>query len=101
MAEDALALAGLDIDDSFRPDIDGEFFGFGAVLSWRDGDVTTRIYDDLLELAHQGEYCEHMGEVRVPLDDPAAFGAWQRAMASRFAAIRRIDALIHRLSAGN
>ena len=101
VAEDALALAGLDIDDSFRPDIDGEFVGFGAVLSWRDGDVTTRIYDDLLELAHQGEYCEHMGEVRVPLDDPGAFGAWQRAMASRFEAIRRIDRLIHHLSAGN
>ncbi len=63
--------------------------------------MTTRIYDDLLELAHQGEYCELMGEVCVPLDDPAAFGAWQRVMASRFAAIRRIDALIHRLSARN
>lgn len=100
-AEDALALATLEIDDSFRPDVDGEFVGFGAVLSWRDGDVTTRIYDDLLELAHQGEYCELMGEVCVPLDDPAAFGAWQRVMASRFAAIRRIDALIHRLSARN
>ena len=101
MVEDALALAGLDIDDSFRPDIDGEFVGFGAVLSWRDGDVTTRIYDDLLELAHRGEYCEHMGEVRVPLDDPGAFGAWQRAMVDRFEAIRLIDRLIHPLSAGN
>lgn len=101
VAEDALALATLDIDDSFRPDMEGEFVGFGAVLSWRDGDVTTRIYDDLLNLAHQGEYCEHMGEVCVPLEDPGVFGAWQRAMASRFAAIRRIDALIHRLSAGN
>jgi|UniRef100_Q47D09 PRTRC genetic system protein F len=100
-AEDALALATLEIDDSFRPDMEGEFVGFGAVLSWRDGDVTTRIYDDLLELAHQGEYCEHMGEVQVPLDDPAAFGAWQQAMASRFAAIRLIDRLIHHLSAGN
>ncbi|NTV70064.1 MAG: PRTRC system protein F [Azonexaceae bacterium] len=101
LAEDALALAGLEIDDSFRPDIDGEFVGFGAVLSWTEGDVTTRIYDDLLNLAHQGEYCEHMGEVRGPLDDPGAFAAWQRAMASRFAAIRLIDRLIHRLSAGN
>ncbi|MGB4064136.1 MAG: PRTRC system protein F [Azonexus sp.] len=100
-AEDALALATLEIDDSFRPDMEGEFVGFGAVLSWRDGDVTTRIYDDLLELAHQGEYYEHMGEVQVPLDDPAAFGAWQQAMASRFAAIRLIDRLIHHLSAGN
>jgi len=101
MAEDALALTRLEVDDSFRPDIDGEFVGFGAVLSWIEGDVTTRIYDDLLNLAHQGEYCEHMGEVRVPLDDPGAFAAWQRAMASRFEAIRLIDRLIHHLSAGN
>lgn len=100
-AEDALALARLDIDDTFRPDVDGEFVGFGAVLSWRDGDVTTRIYDDLLNLAHQGEYCEHMGEIQVALDDPGAFAAWQRAMTSRFEAIRLIDRLIHRLSAGH
>jgi len=101
LAEDALALVSLDLDDSFRPDIDGEFVGFGAVLSWTEGDVTTRIYDDLLNLAHQGEYSETMGEVRVPLDDPGAFAAWQWAMADRFEAIRRIDALIHRLSAGD
>lgn len=101
VAEDALALATLDLDDSFRPDVDGEFVGFGAVLSWREGDVTTRIYDDLLNLAHQGDYCESMGEVRVPLDDPGAFAAWQQAMTDRFEAIRRIDALIHRLSAGD
>ncbi len=101
VAEDALALAGLDLDDRFRPDDDGEFIGFGAVLSWTEGDVTTRIYDDLLNLAYQGEYSDKMGEIRVALDDPGAFAAWQRAMARRFEAIRRIDALIHRLSAGD
>ncbi|ENO99170.1 PRTRC genetic system protein F [Paucibacter oligotrophus] len=101
VAEDALALASLDLDDTFRPDTDGEFVGFGAVLSWTEGDVTTRIYDDLLNLAHQGEYCETMGEFQVQLGDPGAFAAWQRAMAGRFEAIRRIDALIHRLSAGD
>lgn len=101
VAGDALALAALDLDDTFRPDMEGEFVGFGAVLSWDEGDVTTRIYDDLLNLAHQGEYCDAMGEVRVSLDDPGAFAAWQRAMDSRFEAIRRIDALIHRLSAGD
>lgn len=101
VAEDALALASLDLDDTFRPNIDGEFVGFGAVLSWTEGDLTTRIYEDLLNLAHQGEYCETMGEFQVPLDDPGAFAAWQRAMASRFEAISRIDALIHRLSAGD
>jgi PRTRC genetic system protein F len=101
IARDALALASLELDDRFRPDIDGEFIGFGAVLSWTEGDVTTRIYDDLLELAQSSEYHETMGESRISLDDPGAFAAWQRAMADRFEAIRRIDALIHRLSAGD
>lgn len=102
VAADALALCGLEIDDVFRPaEVEGEFIGFGAVLSWSAGDVTTRIYDDLLNLAHQAEYCEHMGEIEVPLDDPAKFAAWQRAMASRFEAIRLIDRLIHCLAAGD
>lgn len=101
VAADALALSRLRFDDTFRPDVEGEFIGFGGVLSWRAGDVTVRIYDDLHNLAHQDEYCEHMGEIRVPLDDPGAFGAWQRAMATRFEAIGLIDRLIHRLSAGD
>ena len=85
VAEDALMLAGLDLDDNFRPDTDGEFVNFGAVLSWREGDVTTRIYDDLADLAHQGGMLRDDGGVQVPLDDPGAFAAWQQAMArSRF-----------------
>jgi len=101
VTEDALALARLSFDDSFRPEVDGEFVGFGAVLSWSEGDITTRIYDDLLNLAHQAEHCNHMGEVRVPLDDPGGFAAWQRLMAGRFEGIRLIDRLIHRLSEGD
>ncbi|MDF3831431.1 PRTRC system protein F [Cupriavidus basilensis] len=98
IAADALALSRLHFDDTFRPDIDGEFIGFGAVLSWSEGDVTTRIYDDLLNLAHQAEYCDRIGEIRIPLDDPGAMGAWQRAMRTRFTAIGLIDRLIHQLS---
>jgi len=96
---DALVLSRLRFDDAFRPDIEGEYIGFGAVLSWHGGDVTTRIYDDLLQLAHQSECCERMGELRIPLDDPGAFGAWLRAMRPRFQAIRLIDRLIHQLAA--
>ena len=54
IAADALALSRLSLTDDFHPDIEGEYIGFGAVLSWEEGDVTTRIYDDLLNLAHQG-----------------------------------------------
>lgn len=95
---DAQALARLKIDEAFRPEIDGEYIGFGAVLSWHGGDMTTRVYDDLLQIAHQGECCERMGEHRIPLDDPGALGAWVRAMRPRFRAIGLIDRLIYALS---
>lgn len=97
---DARALSQLRIDvEAFRPDFEGEYIGFGAVLSWDEGDVTTRIYDDLLQIAHQGECCERMGELRIALDEPGALGVWLRAMRPRFQAIRLIDRLIHLLAA--
>ncbi|MEO8188205.1 MAG: PRTRC system protein F [Burkholderiaceae bacterium] len=46
-------LARLKIKDDCRPEIDGEFIGFGAVLSWRADDLTVRVYDDLINNAHQ------------------------------------------------
>jgi len=91
-------LAGLKIKDDCRPEIDGEFIGFGAVLSWRADDLTVRVYDDLINMAHQGEFCDVMGDVFIGLNEPHAMGAWQRKMRSRFAAIRLIDALIWRLA---
>lgn len=94
VAADALALSRLPLDDSFRPDIDGEYIAFGAVLSWDEGDVTTRIYDDLLNLAHQAEYCDRMGEALIPLDDPGALEACFTRLGMRFEAIALIDRLI-------
>ncbi len=99
IAADALALSRLTLTDDFKPDIDGEYIGFGAVLSWDEGDVTTRIYDDLLNLAHQSEFCDRMGEVLIPLNDPGALEAWFHRMGQRFEAIGLIDRLIHALSA--
>lgn len=99
IAADALALSRLSFGDDFRPDIEGEYIGFGAVLSWVGGDVTTRIYDDLLNMAHQAEFCDRMGEVRISLDDPGALEVWFLRMGSRFQAIALIDRLIHALSA--
>lgn len=96
----ALALARLRIKDEFRSDIEGEFIGFGAALSWRDDDLTVRVYDDLINMAHEGEFCDVIGEVRFALNEPAAMQAWQRAMRPRFKAMRLIDGLIWRLSQG-
>lgn len=98
IASDAIALSKLLIDDAFRPACDGEYIGFGAVLSWEPGDVTVRIYDDLLQLAHEAEFCDRIGEFAVGLDDPGAMAAWQRSMGSRFEAIRLIDRLIFQLA---
>lgn len=101
IAADVLALATLRIEDEFRSDVDGEYIGFGAVLSWREDDPTVRIYDDLLQLAHQSEFCDRMGELEIALDAPQAMRGWQCAMRVRFRAIRLLDRLIDRLSAGN
>ena len=91
-------LARLHIKDDYRPEIEGEFIGFGAVLSWREDDLTVRVYDDLVNAAHQSEFCDVMGDVFFDLHDPGAMRAWQRRMRRRFEAIRLIDGLIWRLS---
>ena len=91
-------LARLKIKDDCRPEIDGEFIGFGAVLSWRTDDLTVRVYDDLINAAHQAEFCDVMGEVFFDLREPRAMRAWQRKMRGRFEAISLIDKLIWRLS---
>ena len=95
---DAIALARLRIADDFRCDCDGEFVGFGAVLSWSEGDLTTRVFDDLMQQAHESECCDRMGEHRMAMSAPAAMKQWQLAMRPRFKAIALIDRLIGRLS---
>lgn len=97
----ALALARLHIKDAFSPEVEGEYIGWGAVLSWREDDLSVRIYDDLLQLAHQSEFCDRIGEIDIALDAPQAMRAWQRAMRLRFKAIGLIDRLIHVLSEGH
>lgn len=95
---DAIALARLRIEDEFRCDCDGEFVGFGAVLSWSESDLTTRVFDDLMQQAHEGECYDRMGEVRIALNTPSAMSKWQGAMRPRFRAIGLIDRLIGALS---
>lgn len=101
IATDVLALAKLRIKDEFRPDLDGEHLVYGAMLSWREDDLTVRIYDDLLQLVHHSEFGDRMVELEIALDVPQAKRARQRDMRVRFKAIRLIDRLIKRLSAGN
>ncbi|MCL1961278.1 MAG: PRTRC system protein F [Desulfovibrionaceae bacterium] len=96
---DAQALARLQPDERFRPEIDGEYIGFGAVLSWQEDDVTVRIYDDFIQMVYQSEFSDRIGEVCIALDDPGALGAWFRDMRPHFEAMRLIDRLIHGLSA--
>ena len=95
---DAIALGRLRIQDAFRCDCDGEFVGFGAVLSWSEGDLATRVFDDLIQQAHEGECYDRMGDVQMSLNTPSAMKTWQHAMRPRFKAIGLIDRLINGLS---
>lgn len=101
VAEDALALDRLDLDDAFRPNADGWFVGYGAVLTWRPGDIGVRVFDDFANDAVQGDYCDWMGEFSFDIGEPQALSEWLRAMEVRFEGMRRLDALIHELSTGD
>lgn len=94
----AIALSRLRIDDGFRCDCDGEFIGFGAVLSWSESDLSTRVFDDLTQQAHEGDCYDRMGEVQIALNAPSGMKQWQQAMRPRFKAIALIDRLIASLS---
>lgn len=98
---DALALSRLRIKDDLRPEADGEFVGWGAVLSWREDDLSVRVFDDLLNMAHESEYFEEIGVIGLPLDAPQVMADWRKAMGARCRAIGLIDRLIHALSAGD
>jgi len=71
------------------------------VLTWAEGDLTGRIYDDLIDMAQQSDFIDVMGDVELPLDQPARLADWRKAMGARFRAIGLIDRLIHALSAGD
>lgn len=100
IAVDALALACLRFEENYQPEVEGDYLGWGAVLSWREDDLTVRIYDDMVNMAHQSEYCDRIGELIVGLDEPQTMQLWQKAMHVRFKAIQLIDRLIYKLSEG-
>ena len=98
IAENALALSLLRLENDYLPEAEGEFIGFGGVLPWREDDVTVRVYDDLVNDAYRSEFCEAIGTACFGIDEPESFGQWQRDMKPRFQAIGLIDRLIRDLS---
>lgn len=95
---DLLRLDRLKVPDDCRPDIDGEFIGFAAVLSWREDDLTVRIFDDGVNLASQSEYCDIAGERMVSLAAPEEMTAWLQGMRRRLRVMALVDRLIWRLA---
>lgn len=65
---------------------------------WTESDLTTRVFDDLMQQAHEGDCHDRMGEVQIALSTPGAMKKWQHAMRPRFEAIGLIDRLIDALS---
>ena len=99
-----LALDRLDLDDSFLPDMDGAFLGYGPVLSWTPDDITVRVFDDYANDAAQGEFFDWIGEFSFDVNavrDSQALRHWMAAMTARLDGVRLLDTLIHELSTGD
>ena len=104
VAQAALALNRLDLDDSYLPDADGAFLGYGPVLAWKPDDITVRVFDDYANDAAQGEFCDWIGEFSFDVNDahdPQALPYWMAAMKVRLDGVRLLDTLIHELSTGD
>ena len=94
---DLLLLDRLRVRDDYRPDIDGEFIGFAAVLSWHEDDLSVRIFDDGVNLATQAEYCDIAGECMASVQEPEVLRAWIKGMPRRMKVMAVADRLIWRL----
>ena len=103
----ALALDRLDLDNSYLPDVDGAFLGYGPVLAWKPDDVTVRVFDDYGNDAAQGEFCDWIGEFSFDVNEEhddhnhQALSQWMAAMKVRLDGVRLLDTLIHELSTGD
>lgn len=95
---DLLRLDRLKVQDDCRPDIDGEFIGFAAVLSWHEDDIAVRIFDDGVNLASQAEYCDIAGERMVSMTSPNDMTVWLKELKRRMRVIALVDRLIWRLT---
>jgi len=94
----AAALDGTRTTPEYCPEEDGMFIGFGAVLCWRDGDLAVQISDDYANLAWQSEYCDEIGKVSFPFNEPDAMRRWMRRVSPNLTAIRLLDGLLLHLT---
>lgn len=101
VADATLALSSIKLDGRFRPDEDGWFVGFGAVVTWQQGDITVRIFDDYVNYAYEGDAYDTIGAHELSFDGPTCTLDWMAAMEVRFEGMRQLDRLIHALSTGD
>lgn len=101
VADLVLALRRLRLKDECRPQGEDWFIGYGPVLTWRDDDLTTRIFDDFCNDACQSETVDWCGEHRFDLLDASSVKTWMALMKPRLKGIRLLDNLIFELSAGD
>lgn len=94
----AAALDGTRTTAQYCVEEDGPFIGFGAVLCWREGDLSVQISDDYAQLAWQGDYCDEIGKVAFSLSDPAAMRRWMRRVKPNLSAIKLLDDLLLHLT---
>ena len=94
----AAALDGTRTTAQYCPEEDGTYIGFGAVLCWREGDLAVQISDDYANLAWQSEYCDEIGKVSFPLNEPDAMRRWMRKVTPNLTAIRLLDGLLLHLT---
>lgn len=95
------ALDQVDVSENFSPEFDGWFLAYSAVLSWKPGDLTTRVFDDMVNHAMEAEYVDLAGVCPIDLYDWHSVSEWIDAMKRRFQGMRLLDTLIHDLSTGD
>jgi len=98
---DVLALEKLNLNDEFRPNGDGWFVGYGAVLTWKPDDIAVRVFDDFANDAVQGDFVDWMGEAEFSIGEPETLRHWMEGMEVRLKGMRLLDNLIHELSSGD
>lgn len=96
----AHSLASIVFRSDFAAGRDGQFTGYSAVLCWRVEDIAVRVSDDYAHWAWQGESFDEIGEVILPIDDPATLQRWMRAVTPHLRAIGLVDRLLSHLSEG-
>lgn len=101
VAANALALHRVTPIEQYRAQGEGWFIGYGAVLCWSEGDVSTRAFDDMANHAMEGEFVDWCGEADLDLRDADSIQSWIARMKPVFESVKLIDALITDLSGRN